>query len=261
MNIIVCVKQVTDPEAPASSYIIDTEAKRITMKGVPPVISPFDENALEAALRIKDTLECKVTVISAGEKLAKPVLTKALAAGADELLIIEDIAFQDMDSYTTASALVSAIKKLGQYDLILTGRQAADTNAGIVGSGIAELLGIPCVTGIRKVEVSNGKVIVERIVSDGYEVVEAPFPSLFSVSNELGELRYPALQQIIAAKKKPISTLNAQELGIDPSQMRQTTMLKLFAPQRETQCEMLAGNTPDEAGANLALKLREAKVL
>ena len=91
MNINVCIKQVTDPEAPASSYVIDTEAKKVTMKGVPPVISPFDENALEAALRIKDTTECRITVISVGEKLSRPVLLKSLAAGADELYLIEEI--------------------------------------------------------------------------------------------------------------------------------------------------------------------------
>ena len=261
LNIIVCVKQVFDPEAPASAYKIDAETQRVVLKGIPPVLSPFDENALEAALRIKDACESKITVISAGRNLAKPVLMKSLAVGTDELLLLEGSAFEEMDSYATAFTLASAIKKLGQqYDLILAGRQAADTNAGSVGSGIAEILGIPSITLVRKVELKDGKVMVERVVSDGYEVVEAPLPSLITISNELGELRYATVKELVASRKKPIMTWNAQELEGNPSQMRQTKLLRLFIPQKESRCEMVEGETPEEMGANLALKLREAKV-
>jgi electron transfer flavoprotein beta subunit len=144
-SIIVCIKQVSDPEAPTSAYKIDADTQQVVLKGIPPVLFPFDENALEAALCIKDAHESKVTVISAGWSLARPVLMKSLAAGADELLLLEDTSFEGMDSYATAATLAGAISKLGQYDLILTGRQAADTNAGMVGSGIAEILGITSV--------------------------------------------------------------------------------------------------------------------
>ena len=137
MNIVVCIKQVSDPEAPASAYKIDAESKRVILKGIPPVLSPFDENALEAALRIKDAHDSKVTVISMGRNLSKTVLMKSLAAGADELLLLEDVAFEEMDSYATAFILASAIRKSGQYALILTGREAADTNAGVVGEPIS----------------------------------------------------------------------------------------------------------------------------
>jgi electron transfer flavoprotein beta subunit len=144
-SIIVCIKQVSDPEAPTSAYKIDADTQQVVLKGIPPVLFPFDENALEAALCIKDAHESKVTVISAGWSLARPVLMKSLAAGADELLLLEDTSFEGMDSYATAATLAGAISKLGQYDLILTERQAADTNAGMVGSGIAEILGITSV--------------------------------------------------------------------------------------------------------------------
>ena len=260
VNIIVCIKQVFDPEAPASAYKIDAEARRVILKGVPPVLSPFDENALEAALRIKDAHDSKITVLSAGRSLSKPVLMKSLAVGADELLLLEDSAFEEMDSYATAFTLASAIRKLGQYDLILTGREAANTNAGTVGSGIAEILGIPSITIVRKVELNDGKVIAERVVSDGYEVIEAPLPSLITVSNELGELRYATVKELVASRKKPIMTWNAQELGVEPPQMRQARLLSLFIPQKESRCEMIEGETAEEMGANLALKLREAKI-
>jgi electron transfer flavoprotein beta subunit len=261
MNVIVCIKQVADPEAPASVYSIDEGEKQVILKGVMPVISPFDENALEAALRIKDTFECKVTAISAGYKLSKPVLMKALAIGADELILLDDEAFQDMDGYATASTLAAAIKKIGQYDLIITGRQSADTDAGIVGSGIAEILGIPSITVVRKVELADDKVKAERVVSDGIEVIEAPLPCLVTVSAELGEMRSATLQQIIAAKKIPIASMTSQEIGIDPSQLKQSTLMKLFVPQRETKCLIVEGNTPEEASANLAVKLHEDKIL
>jgi len=262
LNIVVCIKQVFDPEAPVSAYTVDAATKRVVLKGIPPVISPFDENALEAALRIKDVQESKVTAISLGRNLSRPVLLKALAAGADELILLEDDAFEELDSHTTAVALTAAIRKLGQYDLILTGRQAADTNAGTVGAGIAEILGLPYVSVARKVEIENGGIVVERVIPDGYEVVEMPLPALVTVSNELGQLRYPSMQQLVAARKKPVATWRATDLGLEFPQMRRVQLRDLFIPQREMgRCEMVTGESPEEMGANLALKLREAHLL
>jgi len=154
-----------DPEAPISTFRIDPEAKRaIPAPGVPPVLNPYDENCLEAALRIKEIHPSKITVISMGKDLPKAVVKKSLAAGADELVLLEDDILENLDGYATAYALAAAIKKIEEYDLILAGRQAADTNAGQVGSGIAEILGIPSVTMAQKVELVDGKVRVERVV-------------------------------------------------------------------------------------------------
>ena len=263
IRIIVCMKQVLDPEAPVSSFKIDPEAKRaIPPKGTPPVLNPFDENALEAALKSKDAQCADITVISMGRSLARPVVRKSLAAGADRLVLLEDDAFEDLDSYSTAHILASAIKKVGEYDLILCGRQAADTNAGQAGSGIAEILGIPSITEVKKLEVSNGKVKVERVVSDGYEVVEASMPALVTASNEIGELRSPALKAILEAQKKEVTVWTRHDLEVDLSRLKRITMFSLFTPaRREAKCQMIAGETPEEAGANLALKLREAEML
>ncbi len=261
VNIIVCIKQVLDPEAPTSAYKVDDETNRMIQKGVPPVMSPFDENALEAALRIKDVHQSKITVLSLGRNLSKAVLRKSLAAGADELILLEDDAFDDLDSYTTASILSTAISKIGEYDIILAGIQAADSNAGVVGSGIAEILDIPSIITARKVELDDGKLRVERVLSDGYEVIEMPLPALITVSNELGELRSVALKEIMAAQKKPLTTWSAESLGVDPLPMRRARLLKLFIPQKESRCEMLPGETAGELGANLALKLREKQII
>ena len=263
MRIIVCIKQVPDPQASSSGTKVDVEAKRVIMpQGTPPVMNPYDENALEAALKIKDENAARVTVISAGRNLAKPVLRKALASGADDLILLEDNAFEQLDSYATAHLLVTAIREIGEYDLILCGRQAADTDAGQVGSGIAEILKIPCITAACKVELSNGKLRVERVVSDGFEVVEAPLPAVVTASSEIGELRYPKLKDLQAAQKMPITVRNGQALGVDVSRLQRLNLVRLAdPPRRKTDCQFIGGETPEEAGTNLALKLREAQLL
>ncbi len=263
MNIIVCIKQVPDPSASSSGIKVDSEAKRVIMpQGTPPVMNPYDENALEAALKIKDAHGATITVISAGRNLAKPLLRKSLAAGADHLMLLEDNAFENLDSYATAHLLAVAIREIGGYDLILCGRQAADTDAGQVGSGIAAILNIPCITTAGKVELGNGTVRVERVVADGYEIIEAPMPLLITASSEIGELRYPKLKDLQAAQKAPITVRNGQELGVDVAQLKRLNMVSLCAPPgRKTECQFITGETPEEAGTNLALKLREAQLL
>lgn len=261
LKIIVTIKQVLDPEAPPSIFKIDPEAKRvIPAAGIPPVLNPYDENALEAALRIKDIHQSRITAISMGAKLAKAVLRKCLAAGADELIMLEDQAFGSLDGNTTAYILATAITKIG-YDLVLTGRQAADTDAGQVGSGIAEFLGIPAVTIARKVEVDNGKLRVERVVSDGYQVVETPLPALVTVSHELGQLRNVALRELMAAQDKPIQAWGYQDVGIEALPVKRTSMIDLYIPRRESKCEIVNGNNEEEAAANLALRLSESRII
>lgn len=267
VEIIVCVKQVPDPEAPVSSFKIDPEAKRaISGNGIPPVLNPFDENALEAALRVKDTRATKITVISMGKRLARPVLQKTLAVGADELILLEDELFDSFDSYFTAYVLAAAIKKIGKYDLILCGREAADSDAGQVGPGIAEILGIPGITLAQKVEVTNGKLKIERVVTngylDGYEIIEAPMPTLVTASNEIGELRSATVMALLEARKKEVTVWNYENLGLNTSSPgERTSMLKLFIPVREVNCELIKGENPKQVGENLALKLREVDLI
>lgn len=266
MNMIVCVKQVPDPEAPPASFKIDEAAMRVfPPPGVAPVISPFDEQATEAALRIKDALGGKITVLSMGPSLAREVVKKPLSMGADDLVLLEGAAFDFNDSYSTAHVLALAIKRIGEFDLIFCGRQAADWDAGQVGAGIAEILGIPCVTVAKKVEVADGKVRVERVLPDGYEVLEAPLPCLITVSNELGEPRYATLKGIMAAARKPVTVWGPEDIGLDLSQVgasgARAKLQKLFIPVREGKCEVVEGETVAEAAVMLALKLREAKII
>jgi len=261
INSVVCLKQVPDPEGPPSAFEIIPEERKVIARGIPPVINPDDENALEAALRLKDIHQSKITVISLGQILSQAVLRKCLAVGADELVLLQDNAFEDLDSYSTAFIISAAIKKLGRYDLILTGRQSADWGNAETGCGIAEFLGIPCITLARKIELADGKLRVERIVPDGYQVIEAPLPAVVTVTSALGNLRTATLPSIKAARNKPVTIWDAEYVGVNPSELRRTKLVRLFAPVREVACQLVEGETPEEAGVNLALKLREAKII
>lgn len=266
MNMIVCCKQVIDPEAPPASFKIDAASNQVMPPAnVPPVINPFDENAVEAALKIKDQQGGKITVISLGNNLVRDVVKKPLSMGADELILLEDPTFEGGDSWSTAYALAAAIKKIGEFDLIFCGRQASDWDAGQVGSGIAEMLGIPSVTLARKVEVADGTAKIERVLPDGYQVIETPLPALVTVSNELGEPRYATLKGIMAAAKKQPTIWKPSDLGLDESQIgtagRKANLLKLFQPVSEGKCEFIEADSPAEAGTKLAEKMREVKLV
>jgi electron transfer flavoprotein beta subunit len=266
MNIIVCVKAIADPEAPAESFRIDTNKNEmVASPKIPKVLNPFDEQAVEAALRIKDKMGAKVTALSVGKAMDRVAIKKPVFMGADELILLEDDVFAGGDSWSTAYALAAGIKKIGQYDIVFCGRQAADWNAGQVGIGIAELLGLPCVTVARKIEIMDGKARVERVTSNGYETVEVTLPAVITVSNELGQARYPAIQNIRIANKIQPVTWKPADVGLDPSGLgsngRRLKVVKLFQPVNEGTCEIMEGETVEEMAENLALTLRRAKVL
>jgi electron transfer flavoprotein beta subunit len=267
MNIIVCVKQVVDPEAPTASFKVDEASnKMVTPPGVSQVIDPYGEYAVEAALKIKNgSADIKVTALVMGVSHARDVVKKPLSMGCDELVLLEDEAFADSDSFTTAATLAAAIKKIGEYDLVLCGREASDGNAGQVGAALATLLGLPSVTLVKSIEAGDGKAKVERMVADGVDVVETTLPALLTISNEIGEARYPTIKGIMAAKKKDPTVWSAADIGLDANQTgasgSRVKLQKLFQPVVESQVEIITGGTPEEAGANLAIKLSENKII
>lgn len=266
MNIIVCVKQVPNPEIPMGKFKVDSATNRfLPPEGIPPVISPFDEQAVEAALRLKETHGGMITVISMGPPSAQDVVKHSLSMGADEGVLLQDALFEDCDSFSTAYALSKAVEKLGQYDLILCGRQAADWDQGQVGSIIAENLGIPIVTFARKMELADNSLRVERVIPDGYEVIEAGIPAVVTVSSEIGLPRLPTGRGIVMATRKQIPAWTAGDIGADASLLgpaaTRTELLQLFIPSSEGECEIIGGETGAEAAAKLAMRLREAKIV
>ena len=266
MHIIVCIKQVPDPEIPPSKFQIDGETKNVVPPlGVPPVISVFDERAVEAACRLKDEHSAKITALTMGSGKVSDVVKHALSMGADEGVVLQDPVFENTDSYGTAYLLSQAIQKISEYDLILCGRQAADWDQGQVGSILAEILQIPVVTLARDIKVTDGKIRVTRVLKDGYEIVEVTMPVVVTVSNELGLPRLPTGMGIMAAARKQIPVWTAADIGADPSQVEPdgplNELVDLLIPIREDHCEIVSGNTTAEAGVNLAIKLKELNVI
>ncbi len=267
MNIIVCVKQIPDPETPASSFKVDEAAKKvIPAQGVAPVVNPYDPQATEAALRLRDAAGGgKVTVVSLGADSARDAIKHALAMGCDEGVLLSDPAFDGMDNFQTATALAKAIQNIGEYDLVLTGRAAADWDMGVVPFGIAQELGIPCVTVAKAIEKDGDALAVERVLDDGFQKVKTPLPAVVSVSNEFGEPRYPQLRQIMMAAKKTVQVLGAGDLGLGADDTGEANRLlpleALYIPKIESNVEIIEGESPEEKAANLVKKLREAKLI
>lgn len=270
MNIVVCVKQVPYPDTPASAFGVDNEAKAITLpEDVPLVISPFDENALEAGLKLKDRTGGTLTVLSLATRPAEGLvrdLKQALAMGAGEAVILDDPAFQGGDSASTAHALASAIRKLGTPDVVLCGLQAGDWDAGQVGLGIAEILGLPAATFVTGVAPGEGSVRATRIIENGHEVLELPLPCLLGVASDEALLpRIAPLPGILKAKKRTIPVWSAADIDADRSRIgaegARTSLTGLALPAFEGACEFIRAEEPDKAAAELVERLRNEKIL
>lgn len=260
MNILVCIKLIQNPELAPELFRVDEQKKEVIPAGLSFIISPFDEQAIEAALRIRDkNSDARITVVTFGPKTFAPGIKAALSMGADEGIYVSNEGLEQADSFNTASVLCGVLKKLGNIDLILTGRQAADWDAGIVGCGVAELLGIPVISFARDIRISGDRVVVDRVLDDGGETVETTLPCVVTIANELGEPRKASLRETMRAAKKPQSSWSIHDLGLDGQALDQSGKRqireRLFQPVRSNQCELIAGSSSDEIAANLASKL------
>ena len=258
MKIVVCAKQVVDPETPRSAFRIDPDLMRaVPAPGLPPVVNGFDENAAEAALRIRDETGAEVTVLSVGDGFAMDVIKKPLSMGATELVLVEGPELADLDAGATAAVLARAIGEIGA-DLVICGRQASDWDNAQVPMLLAELLGAACLAFCQDVGVRGGVVAARRVLEGGYEDVEADLPAVVAVSNELGPPRYPTLRGIMAASRMSPRVMTAASLGLDPADLGPACELEdLAVPEPGRRCEMIAGGSDAESGRMLALRLRE----
>ena len=262
MDIVVTVKQVPDPDIPPTHFKIDEAARKvIPPAGVSPVMNGYDAHALEAALRLKEQLGGKVTVVSLGGDSARDTLKRAIAMGADAAVHVNDPSLNEADSTTTALALAAAIKKLEHFDLVLSGRQASDTDGGQVHLGVARHLGLPAVSPIQKIEDASPEALnVERIVEDGYQRLKVRLPALLGVSSEINEPRYPPLKGIMAAGRAQIPVWTAADLGLGDGSPK-VQLRRLYVETREAKVELIEADSLAEAGTKLADKLREARLV
>lgn len=263
LHIVVLAKQVVDPETPLSAFQVDG-SRVVVPSNMSPVVNGFDEQAVEAALRVKEqTADAHITVLSLGTDFALDVVKKPLAMGADDLILLEDPTFENsIDPTVAVAALTAAIRKLGDVDLLLAGRQASDWDNAQVPLGIAETLGWPVATVAKKVEVNGATLRAERVLPEGHEVVEADLPAVVSVSNELGTPRYPNMRGIMAARRVQPTIWTASDLGLDAASLAPAfELVELAKPQSNVETEMIVGEDDEDAGRKLALRLREARVL
>ncbi len=262
MNIVVCVKQVPD-----TASTIRVKDGRLDLEGLEYVVNPYDEYAIEEALRIKERRgQGKVTVIAVGPERAKEALKSGLALGADEALHLVDEAFEGSDPYATALILAKALEKM-EYDLIFCGKQGVDEDHAQVGAALAEILDLPHVSLVVQLEISEDgkKAIAHREVEGGHEVTEVTLPAVLTAQKGLNEPRYPSLKGIMAVKKKAILEWKAPDLGLKPeevgSQAAKIRFVEVMSPPGREAGKTFTGD-PLEAAKNVARLLREeAKIL
>jgi len=211
MNVVVCVKQVPDPN---SAGQLDPATNRLKRDGVEVVLDPGDEYGIEAGLQLAEKSGGQVTVVSMGPEKAMDAIRKALAMGAAKGVLISDDNLAGSDALTTAKILAAAIKR-EEFDLVVAATESTDGYTGVVPQMLAELLGVPSVTFAKHVEVDGSTLKVNRQTEAGYDVVEADLPAVLSVTAGVFEPRYPSLKGIMAAKSKPVDKLTAADLGVD----------------------------------------------
>ena len=230
------------------------------------MLGPYERNALEVALKLKDSGAAdKVTAITAAGKGAVESLRKALAVRADAAVLVDVGDAADLDPAQTAELLAAAVRKLGDVDVVLAGRQAGDWDHGQVGYLVAERLGWPCVALVQRATVENGALRLTRQGPGGREVVEARPPVVLTVTNdETNVLRLPRVQDLMAARRQAITEWGPADLGLEGEALAAAAgaeILDLRIPQRESQCELIEGDDPGEVAARLVRRLRELKLL
>ena len=248
MNMVVCIKQV-----PGTTEIkIDTETNTLVREGVPSIINPFDCYALEEAVRLRERCGGKVIAISMGPPQAEEALRETISLGADEAILLSDRALAGSDTWATSYVLSRAMAKIADYDVIICGRQTLDGDTGQVGPGLSEMLGIPFVAYVSKVEeIRDGYIRVQRMVEEGYETIEMALPAVITVVKEINVPRLPSLRGSMKAKTAQIPVWTAEDIGAEGDKAgiagSPTRVVKVFFPQRTHKSEMLQGSLEEQA--------------
>ncbi len=262
MNSIVCLKEVPDTETR-----IEVRGGKVVEEGIQYVVNPYDEFALEEALKWQEQYAGKVTLLSLGPERARESILKGLAMGADEVYHLSDEAFLAGDAYATARALAAAVQKLGEYDAIFCGRQAVDDDDAAVGVMLAEMLDIPHVSVVSKLEIdAEAKTArAERDIEGGKEVVELPLPAVITAQKGLNEPRYPSFRGIRQARSKPFTLWSVADVNLDPSEVgaagAKLQVLEVLPPPERPPGRIVSGEPAEAAKEVVRLLREEAKVI
>lgn len=261
MKIVVLMKQTFDSETKIS---LDGNGQ-IDSTGVNYIVNPYCEFAVEEALRIKERLGTgEVVILSFGSDRAESAIRTCLAMGADRGILVNDERLEGGDEYVTAKVVAKALEKEG-YDIVLAGFQAIDDMSAQVGPRVAELLNIPQVTLVTKLDLGDGKAVATREIDDGVEIIEVPLPAIFTAQQGLAEPRYPSMRGIMQAKKKPIAQLTLADLGVSDSEVGTggaKVIVESVSLPEGRQAGKIVGGEPADAAVELVNLLRtEAKII
>ena len=260
MNIIVCIKQVPN----TTDVRIDPVTNTLIRDGVESVINPFDMYAIEEAVRIKERCGGKVTAVTMGPPQAEAILKEAIGLGCDEGVLVSDRKFAGSDTWATSYTLAAAIEKIGNFDVILCGKQASDGDTAQVGPGISAHLDIPQVTYVKKIiSISAEGAKVERMTEEGYDVIETPLPCLFTVVKEINSPRMPSMKGLMRAKSAKPLKWTAEDIEADPAALgldgSPTRVVKIFTPEARKGGEILSGS-PEQVSRELAELLKDVVI-
>jgi electron transfer flavoprotein beta subunit len=263
MNILVCLKQILDPEIPAREFRVDSTRREAERGAANLVANIFCENALETALQFRESgVDSKITVLSFGAASAEDILRKALAMKADNAALVINDGNPNPDPLTVANVLSAAIKKLGDFDLIMVGREAGDWGAGQTAGLLAEELQLPCISFVDRVAASNGKLQLKRQTDSGWELLEAETPLVISITNDEHNVpRIPKVRDVMMSFRQPLTQWTLAELGINADEARAGNsyyeVTDLTIPQKESACEFVSGDTLDEKVEMLAKRIAQ----
>jgi len=261
MNIVVCIKQVPD----VTDVKIDPETNTLVREGVPSIINPFDMYAIEEGIRIKERLGGTLTVLTMGPPQAESALREAVSMGADQAVLVSDRAFAGSDTLATSYTLSMAIQKVGSVDLVICGKQAIDGDTAQVGPGVAENLQWGFAAYVRKIEeIKDDTIRLERLMDDGYDILEVSLPLVMTVVKEINQPRLPSLKGKMRAKKMEIPVWSADDIGADPDRIglkgSPTKVWKVFTPEFRHQGEMIEGESQDQV-ERLVSEVRRLKIV
>jgi electron transfer flavoprotein beta subunit len=261
MKVVVCIKQVPD----TTDVRIDPETKTLVREGVESIINPFDCYALEEGVRLKERFGGTVIALTMGPPQAEAALREAISLGADEAVLLSDRAFAGSDTLATSYALAGAIRKIGDVDIVIAGKQAIDGDTAQVGPGIAVHLGLPQITYVRKIEaIEDTTIKAERMTEEGYDVIAAQLPVLLTVVKEINEPRIASLKGKMKAKKAEVPVLSAADIEAHQSRVglegSPTQVIEVFSPPPRPGGKRIDGEPPEIAVA-LVKELKELQVL
>jgi electron transfer flavoprotein beta subunit len=256
VKIIACIKQVPDSEAK-----ITADGEQVSWGEAPLVINPFDEYAVEGALQQKEAHGGTVTALCLGPDTAREALKHALAMGADDAILVSDPALTAVDTVGAARLLAAAIRKVGELDLVIFGRQTLDDGNGVTAAQAARILNWPLLSLAGQITIDGTACQVSKVVEEGRQLANAKLPAVISVVQSIGEPRYPSFMGIRKASKAEIPVWSLADLGVPAPTPIVTRLRLLTPPSRDVTCEIITGDSPEAIAATLADKILAEKVL